>query len=520
MPAATRHATLIELMARQAATRGDAVALQMEGRNLTYAQWAARADAAAGMIRALGVKPADRVVWLGRTSLAYYELLMGATLARACLTPINIRLAAPEIAFILEDSDANVVFVTPQYFELAANLARELPRQVTLIAVDGEQAGFLSFEALMAAAASGAGDAPRDDDDILQLYTSGTTGRPKGVRLTNANYGFLAAAFAEVEGFLFKADEAALCVMPLFHVAGVNFSVASLAGGARLVLLAEFSPAAVIQLIERERIAHVFLVPAMIQMMLQAPEIEGADLSSLRSVSYGASPISEAVLSAATARFGCGFNQFYGMTETTGAGTTLQADQHTPDLLRSCGVSFPGMEARIQDYDGRALGPGEIGEIALRGPAIMPGYWKREDATRETISADGWLRTGDAGYCDAAGFHFVHDRLKDMIVSGGENIYPAEVENAILGCPGVADAAVIGIPSDRWGEEVRAIVVAAPGVAPTPDEIIAWTRGRIAGFKAPKSITFVDALPRNASGKILRRELRAPYWEGRSRAVG
>jgi len=308
--------------------------------------------------------------------------------------------------------------------------------------------------------------------------------------------------------------------MPLFHVAGVNYAVGSLAGGGRLILLPEFDPSAVLRIIEAERVAHVFLVPAMIQMCLQAPEIETADLSSLRSVSYGASPISEAVLSTAKARFDCGFVQYYGMTETTGAGSYLPMDCHTPDKLRSCGRNWPGLEMRIQDAAGNPLPIGEIGQIAIRGPAIMAGYWKRDDATRETVSPEGWLATGDAGFRDENGYYYVHDRVKDMIVSGGENIYPAEVENAIHGCPGVADVAVIGVPSEKWGEEVKAMVVPSAGAQPSPEEIIAWTRGRIAGFKAPKSVTFIEALPRNASGKILRRELRLPYWEGHGRAVG
>jgi acyl-CoA synthetase (AMP-forming)/AMP-acid ligase II len=237
-------------------------------------------------------------------------------------------------------------------------------------------------------------------------------------------------------------------------------------------------------------------------------------------VAYGASPISEAVLAAATARFGCGFIQFYGMTESTGAGTFLTPGDHRGELMRSCGKPWPQMAVRILDEEGNELGEGEIGEIAIWGGLVMAGYGNRPEATADTVSADRWLKTGDAGYRDAQGYVFVHDRVKDMIVSGGENIYPAEVENAILGCPGVADAAVIGVPDERWGEAVKAMVVVAPGAACYPQEVIAWARTRIAAYKAPKSVDFIDALPRNASGKVLRRELRKPYWEGRGRNVG
>jgi len=520
MTAPTRPNLVPQLAAYHAGVRGDATALQLEGGGaMTYGELHARTQAAAAMMQDLGVRPGDRVVWIGRTSLAYFEVFLGAALARACLTPINTRLAPPEIGYILDDSGANLVFVTRQYFDVVAALSKAIGRPLTLIAVDGEREDFAGFEALMRAGPRRL-EPVRAEDDLIQLYTSGTTGRPKGVRLTSANYAFFIDAAPDVKGFGFSADETVLGVMPLFHVAGVNYAVGSLAGGGRLVLLPEFDPSAVLRIIEAERVAHVFLVPAMIQMVLQRPEIDGADLSSLKTVSYGASPISEAVLRAAKAKFGCGFVQFYGMTETTGAGSYLPADDHTPDKLRSCGRSWPGLEMRIQDDAGNALPCGEIGQIAIRGPAIMPGYWKRDEATRDAIATDGWLATGDAGFCDEAGYFFVHDRVKDMIVSGGENIYPAEVENAIHGCPGVADAAVIGVPSERWGEEVKAMIVAAPGCSPTEAEIIAWTRQKIAGFKAPKSVTFIEALPRNASGKILRRELRLPYWEGHGRAVG
>ena len=261
------------------------------------------------------------------------------------------------------------------------------------------------------------------------------------------------------------------------------------------------------------RVATVFLVPAMINMLLQAPQIATTDLSSLKTVAYGASPISEAVLANAKATFGCGFIQFYGMTESTGAGTFLAPEAHKGDLLRSCGKAWPKMAVRILDDHANEAGVGEIGEIAIQGDMVMAGYWNRPEATAEAVTPDGWLKTGDAGRRDADGYIFVHDRVKDMIVSGGENIYPAEVENAILGCPGVADAAVIGVPDERWGEAVKAIVVPIPGATPEPQAVIAWARQRIAGFKAPKSVDFIDVLPRNASGKVLRRELRKPYWE-------
>jgi acyl-CoA synthetase (AMP-forming)/AMP-acid ligase II len=503
-----------------AAARGNQVAVDCEGRTLTYAELDRRSRQAAGLLAEAGVRPGERIGWLGRSTEAFFEIFFGAALSRVCLAPINNRLAVPEIAFILQDSGANLFFVTPSFFETARQVVAQVDRPIRLIAVGGEAEGFEAYEALRDRAQVPAFEPQDPGDDLLQLYTSGTTGLPKGVRLNNANYQSFLDLRTQVEGFDYGEDDTVLIVMPLFHVAGTNISFSGLAAGGRVILLPEFSPGKVLELIGAEKVAHVFLVPAMINMCLQAPEIEGADLSSMKTVAYGASPIGEAVLAKATERFGCGFIQFYGMTESTGAGTFLKPADHVGELLRSCGKPWPQMDVKILKDDGSEAETGEIGEIAIWGQMVMAGYWNREEATAQTVTSEGWLKTGDAGFKDAAGYVFVHDRVKDMIVSGGENVYPAEVENAILGCPGVADAAVIGVPDERWGEAVKAIVVAAPGAEPAPEDVIAWARQRIAGYKAPKSVDFIEALPRNASGKVLRRELRKPYWEGRSRNVG
>jgi acyl-CoA synthetase (AMP-forming)/AMP-acid ligase II len=276
----------------------------------------------------------------------------------------------------------------------------------------------------------------------------------------------------------------------------------------------DVSPAAILGLIARERVNHAFLAPAIIQMLMAAPEMAGADLASLRTLAYGASPIAEDLLVRAKARFGCEFAQFYGMTETTGAGCLLPDEAHDParGKLRSCGKAWPGVDLRIVDTGGRDVDTGEVGEIVMRG------YWNQPEATASSVR-EGWMHTGDAAYRDAEGYVYIYDRLKDMIVTGGENVYPAEVENAIFGHPGVADVAVIGVPDEKWGEAVKAIVVAKPGTAPDAASVIAWARERIAGYKAPKSVDFVDAIARNLTGKILRRELRKPYWQGRDRMV-
>ncbi len=514
---------LADIPAAQARAVGDKVAIQFQDRAITYAELRRRSAAAAQALRGLGVRPGDRVAWLSRNCELFFEAFFGVAALRACLAPINFRLAPAEIGFILKDSGATLLLVSDEFYGVAETLVADMGREVRLVAL-GDAPAVLSYAALRDAATSPSPieDEPQADDDVLQLYTSGTTGLPKGVRLTNGNYACFLEVGPTIDGFDYESDDVVLIVMPLFHVAGTNVSLGALAHGCRVVVLADFVPAVVLGLIGSERVAHLFAAPAMIQMLLQAPEAAATDVSSLKTIAYGASPISEAVLVAAKARFGCGFVQFYGMTESTGAGSFLSPSAHTPDKLRSCGLPWPGLEVKVcgdAGPTGEEAEVGAVGQIAIRGAAVMKGYWNRPEATAEAI-IDGWLLTGDAGYRDAAGYLYMHDRVKDMIVTGGENVYPAEVENAIFGCPGVADAAVIGVPSERWGEEVKAIIVSQLGAAPDPAEIVAWARERIAGYKVPKSVDFADTLPRNASGKVLRRELRAKFWQGRDRAIG
>lgn len=511
---------LADIPVVQARARGQATAIVFEERTITYAALEQRsAQVAAAFIRA-GAGVGSRIAVLTKNHERWYELFFGCVRARACLTPINCRLAVPEIAFILEDAAPSILFVGAGLFDTALSAVRGLRNPPRLVALHGDHPDFAPYESWFAA---GLGDVvlPQTgaDDDAIQLYTSGTTGSPKGVVLTNRNYRCWMEMATTIEGFSYAPDDTALMVMPLFHVAGANMSVAALAQGGRIVLMSDFDPQAALEAMSRETVANAFLAPAMILMMLQSPALSKQDFAALKVISYGASPIAEDVLRRAQQAFGCGFVQFYGMTETTGGGTYLPPSAHgRPELLKSCGIAWPSTQVAILDPAGNTLPPGEIGEIAIRGEIVMKGYWQHEAATREALRG-GWLHTGDAGYQNVDGFFFVHDRLKDMIVTGGENVYPAEVENAIQGCPGVVDVAVIGVPDERWGEAVKALVVRT-GAAASEEDVIAWTRARIAAFKAPKSVEFVDELPRNPSGKVLRRELRQRYWEGRDRAVG
>ena len=512
--------TLADIPAAQARKQGAAIAIKFGERETSYAELDAQTNRMANALHAAGVKPGDRVAALTKNHDTWFPLFFGTARARACFAPINCRLAAQEVGFILDDADPRLLFVGEDFFDLALAAVADLAVRPRLIALYGVHPGFIPLESwLDGAVTTPLADPPQLADHVLQLYTSGTTGRPKGVVLDNANYRSFMEMASRVDGFAYDEGETVMIVMPLFHVAGTNVSFAGLAQGGRLVLVKDFVAAEAIRMVGEEGVCHSFLAPAMIQMMLQEPAAGSGDYSRLRSIAYGASPIAEDVLRRARATFGCGFVQFYGMTESTGGGSYLSPSGHDlPGKLTSCGQPWPDTELAILDSAGRLLGDGEIGEIAIRGGTVMRKYWNRDEATTETL-AGGWLHTGDVGYRDADGFYFVHDRIKDMIVSGGENVYPAEVEGAIMGCPGVADVAVIGVPDEKWGEAVKALVVPAAGEHPDPAAIIAWVRSRIAAYKAPKSVDFITELPRNPSGKVLRRELRAPFWEGRDRAV-
>ena len=515
-----RLRSLADITRQQRADRPQAIAQIFEGRETRFGTLDERASRLANGLRALGLMPQARIAYLGKNSDRFFELVFGAFKANVVIVSVNWRLALPEMAWILNDAGCEALFVGAEYYALVPALLAECPHLRSVIAMDGD-ADHPAFD--------GWRDAQSDidpmleigpDDDVVQLYTSGTTGHPKGVQLTTANYfAFFRAAAAAGWGD-FSPDDINLACMPVFHVAGLNMGVISIAQGSTSVIMKEVDPAQLIEFIPRYRINNAFFVPAVLLFMLQHPLAASADFTSLKRLYYGAAPIAEDLLTRAKARFNCQFFQLYGLTETAGAGTCLPDRAHDPALgkLRSCGVPYPGIEIKVAGPAGAALPAGEVGEILIRAGLVMKGYWGRPDATAEAIR-DGWFHTGDAGYFDADGYLYIHDRLKDMIVSGGENIYPAEVENAVFGHPAVADVAVIGVPDDKWGEAVKAVVVLKAGMTATAEDIIAFARTRIAGYKVPRSIDVVEALPRNPSGKILRRELRAPYWKGRTRQV-
>lgn len=514
---------LADISRHQATLYGDKTALWFEGRETSYAELDRRSSQVANGLIAAGVKPGDRVAYLGKNLDAFYEIMLGATKARAALAPMNYRLAAPELQFVLGDSEAVVLFVADDFYDVTDKVCGECPSLTSIIAVNGARDDWADYAMWRDAQSDVDPQLPSaEDDDVIQLYTSGTTGLPKGVQLTNANFQSLFKQADSLIWAAYKSDEAVLNAMPLFHIAGVNIGLLSLIQGAKAVILREVHPMFVLDLIEEHKINHAFLVPAVILMLTQMPGVENRDFSSLRIMSYGASPIAEGLLKQAMELFGCQFAQVYGLTETAGAATYMLPEDHAPERgkLRSCGIPYPDIEIRCVDEEGNPVAQGAVGEITIKSDVIMKGYWKRPEATAEAVK-NGWFYTGDAGYFDEEGYLYIHDRVKDMIVSGGENVYPAEVENAIFSHPQVADVAVVGVPDERWGEAVKAIIVPKPDCDVIEADIIAYAKERIAGYKCPKSVDIhPEPLPRNPSGKVLRRELRKPYWDAHGRQVG
>jgi acyl-CoA synthetase (AMP-forming)/AMP-acid ligase II len=518
--------TLGDIPRHHARVRGDRIALSFEGRLTTYAELDRQSNQAANALAAAGVNKGETIAYFGKNCDRYFELLLGAAKLGAITAPVGWRLAPAEVAYILEDSEARIVFVGPEVAECLKAALATMSDPPQVVAMEPGAHAYPLYEAWR-------DDQPARDpavsvapaDPAILLYTSGTTGKPKGVMLTSANILRSRSTMADAHmGWNeWNEGEVNLVAMPVAHIGGTGWGIVGLINAVKNVVAREFDPMQALEMIERERIAKMFMVPAALQFVIRQPRAREIDYSSLKHILYGASPMPVDLLRECMDVFGCEFCQQYGMTETTGTIVYLPPQDHDPKgnrRMRAAGLPLPGVEIRIVDAQGNVLGPNQVGEVSTRSAANMKGYWRNQDATKSTVDSDGWLRTGDAGYLDEDGYLYIQDRIKDMIISGAENVYPAEVENAIHGHPHVAEVAVIGVPDDTWGEAVKAIVVPKPGVTPDAEDIIAFARTRIAHYKAPKSVEFLDRpLPRNPSGKILRRELREPYWAGKERRV-
>ncbi|SDN88493.1 long-chain-fatty-acid--CoA ligase [Pseudomonas jinjuensis] len=519
---------ITQALHRHMQQRPHAIAIRSLGQSVSFAQLGDRVARLAGGLKRVGVVSGDRVAMLSINSQRYIEYYLAVPWADAVLNPVNIRWSLEEIVYSLDDSETTVLIVDDSFKELALKVAEKSKTICTLIhAGDGEAPqGMLSYEALIAENPP-VEDVRRGGDALLGIfYTGGTTGFPKGVMLSHNNLAFSSMALRD--GLAFREDSVYLHAMPMFHLADLSaMNGLFISGGTHLVLPA-FRPREALELISRDKATDTLLAPTMIQMLLDCRESDpvaaGLDLGSLRTIFYGASPISPALLERVRGTMpSAGLVQGYGMTEMAPAITVLGAQYHCAEhqasgKMYSAGRPVSCVEVRIVDSEDREVPRGTTGEIVARGPNVMLGYWNKPEATAEALRG-GWMHTGDGGYMDEDGFLYVRDRLKDMIVSGGENIYSAEVEGAIASHPAVAQCAVIGIPCAKWGETVHAVIVLKPGAKASVEDIVAHCRERIAGYKLPRSVEFRDSLPLSGVGKVLKTELRKPFWEGHARGI-
>lgn len=490
----------------------------------SYTELTDRVARLAGALQAQGMAPGDRVGMLGLNSHRYLEYFFGVWWGGGVVNPVNIRWNPKEVAYSLDDCDTRILLVDDTFKPMVPAL-RELSKslQTVVYVGDGEAPeGALDYEALLAQASQVA-DAYRQGDDLAAvMYTGGTTGLPKGVMLSHANL------VADVVSSLVaiprpSEDSHAVVVAPLFHIGGATLLLQAIHGLQHMVVLPMFDDLPVLQAIQDHRATEIFLVPIMIKRLVEHPRFAEFDVSSLRLMIYGAAPIDGTLLDKALRSFpNAGFYQAYGMTECAPVITVLPAQSHlggpTNPRLRSAGRPIMQAEVRIVDPEDQDVVPGVVGEIIARGPMVMLGYWNKPQETASALRG-GWMHTGDSGYVDKDGFVYTVDRLKDMIVTGGENVYSAEVENAIAQLPEVSMSAVIGIPNDTFGEQVHAVIVLRAGAVLTAQAVIEHCRSVIAGYKCPRSVEFRDQLPLSAAGKLQKFHLREPFWKGRDRRV-
>jgi long-chain acyl-CoA synthetase len=517
-----RDRSIASIVRGYAAEMPDKTAIMFEGRCVSWRDLDERSSRAAAGLHAAGIRSQQRVAFQAKNCLEYFEVLFGAAKLNAVVVAVNWRLTPAEIAYTVNDAAARVLIVGPEFQDTVAALKDSLTAVTQVVAI-GKHPEWPSYETWLGPeSARDPHQRVTDEDVCSQLYTSGTTGLPKGVQTTNAN---LFALLGKVQAaWHFDRSSVNLVCMPLFHIAGCEWALAGMEAGAASVLVRDFVPDQILDLMQAQAVTNALFVPAMLGFLARVPGAVDRQFPALRSIVYGASPITNETLLAAMRVFKCEFVQVYGMTETTGAITELPAADHDPTgprahLLRSAGKPFPWVELRIVDTQGRDCPAGKVGELWTRSAQNMKGYWNKPEETAATITADGWLKTGDAGYVDEDGYVFLTDRVKDMIVSGGENIYPIEIENVLADHPAVAEVAVIGVPDERWGETVKAVIAPRPSQRVTDAEIIAYSKARLAGYKCPTSVDFVATLPRTPSGKVLKKDLRAPYWAGKSRRI-
>jgi acyl-CoA synthetase (AMP-forming)/AMP-acid ligase II len=502
----------IPTVVRENARRSPDSAATISGaRTSTWRELDLASNRVANGLIELGIGPGSRVAIVGKNSGQWFEILFGVTKVGAVLVPVNWRLAAPEIRYLLEDSESSVVFVDAEFADTVQSIQREMPTVKTVIelTVDSEDDPYSVW--LSAKATT---DPQLDDDagaDAIQLYTSGTTGRPKGALIS---HGYLFENFrlmpnVRSQFWRWEPTDSAIVTAPLFHIGGINWAFIGAVQGCSLIVMRDFDPKLMMELTNAYSVPALPLVTPMLQIFLNTPGVDDVDFSNVKHVVYGSSPIPPTLLQRAIDVMGCDFVQMYGATESTIV-TVLDADDHqlpaVPQML-SVGKPLAEVQLAVVDRDDVPVPTGDIGEIVIKSPVLLSGYWHLPDATAEAFRG-GWFHTGDAGCLDEAGYVYLKDRVKDTIISGGENVYPAEVENVLYEHPDVKEVAVVGVPDDRWGQVPKAFVVLAQGATFSPDDLRSFAAEKLAKFKVPRDFASVEALPRNAAGKVLRRELR------------
>ena len=524
--------TLAWPIRRAMAIHHDREALVDGSTRLTYGEWGRRVLGLGAGLRSLGLGlgDGDVVAVAALNGWRHLSCWVGVPAAGLVLNDLNYRLAPAELVFIVNDSGAKAIIVDAAHVDLARTLSGQCPSLEHLVFADSGDVpeGFVAFDDLCTYEPLEIAVTEWIVDDTLAAisYTGGTTGLPKGVMQSHAN--LLANAKHMQYAYAYTPNDAYLHAAPMFHAADASCTFAVTWVGACHLMIPGWDPQRFVDLAGSESMTITLLVPTMINSLVNHPGTAEADLSSWRLLGYGASPMPAELQRKAMSTLPCGFMQLYGMTEASPLLTVCSADDHARASagetgyvarLQSAGAAVPGVECEVRREDGTLADVGEPGEIYARGPNIMLGYWNRPEETANVL-VNGWYRSGDVAYTDDHGYLYIVDRAKDMIISGGENIYTTEVENALYAHPGVLEAAAFGIPDDKWGEAVHAEIVPKPGVAVGADELIAHCRSLIAGYKVPKSVTVrVEALPKSGAGKILKRDMRAPFWEGRDRSV-
>ncbi|MBW2637323.1 MAG: long-chain-fatty-acid--CoA ligase [Deltaproteobacteria bacterium] len=517
-----------DLLRRGVKVFSDRVAIHYKDRALSYAELNERVNRLANSMLEMGIQKGDNIAILSSNSNAYLEVILAGGKIGAATVTLNARLKGDELTYIINNSDAKALYTTPVFLELIGTISEELPLIEHYICIGESDSAYKDvyqdYEKLLA---EGSPEEPAssvvESDVLCLLYTSGTTGLPKGVMLTHRN--ILANCTAVIWEHNYRTGDKYLMPVPLFHNGGLIPSISSLMAGSELVIHESFNPSEVLRSLVEDEITHAALVVAMIHFVMSVPGVENHKFEKLRYIIYGGSPISSDLLKRAVNVFGCDFIQGYGLTEATSFASLLRPADHntrgTPEQLKklfSAGKEMLGIEVSVINEQGKEVNPGEMGEVVVRGATVMAGYWKMPQETEQALR-DGMIYSGDIGTVDEEGYIYIMERKNDMIISGGENIYPREIEEVLSTHPAVADVAVIGVPDPAWGESVKALIIVKEGKEVTEQEIIDFCASKMAGYKKPKSVEFRTELPRNPAGKVLKRILREPYWGEQKRSV-